>query len=162
MDIIENWQKIRDHFNKSFRSNFHVSIASVDIEGNPTATPIGSFFLNDDQTGFYFEKYPQSLPIHAEYNNRICVLAVNSGIWFWLKSLYSEGFKNYPAIKLYGELSEKRKATKIEINRLNRRMNSTKWTKGNKYLWGDMETVRDIVFTRAEKVNIGKMTNKLK
>ena len=45
MDIKTNWEKIRLHFNKSFRSNFHVSIASVDSENNPTVTPIGSLFL---------------------------------------------------------------------------------------------------------------------
>lgn len=161
MDIKVSWIKIRKHFNKSFSSNFHVSIASVDSNNSPTITPIGTLFLNGNQTGFYFEKYPKKLQLSAKENNNICVLAVNSGMWFWLKSLYSEEFKNYPAIKLYGKLSDKRKATNIEIDRLNRRMNSTKWTKGNKYLWGDMETVRDIIFTRSEKVNIGKMTNKL-
>jgi hypothetical protein len=161
MDIVENWQKIRDHFNKSFRTNFHVSIASVDIDGNPTATPIGSFFLNDDQTGFYFEKYPQSLPIHAEYNNRICVLAVNSNKLYWLNSLFQGKFTGYPGVKLYGELGNRREATEQEIQRLERRMKATKGLKGNSYLWGDMLSVREVTFFRAEKINLGKMTTHL-
>ena len=61
MDIQENWTAIRKHFNTSFRSNFHVSIASVDDQNLPTVTPIGSLFLNRGQNGFYFEKFPKHL-----------------------------------------------------------------------------------------------------
>lgn len=68
---------------------------------------------------------------------------------------------NYPAIKLYGELGERREATPKETNRLNRRMKGTKGLKGNKYLWGKMEFVREISFIKVEKVNLGKMTNEL-
>ena len=161
MDIKLNWQEIRSHFNICFKTNFHVSIASVDSENKPTVTPIGSLFLKSDRTGFYFEKYPQKLPEHAKSNNNICVLAVNSGILFWLKSLYKSKFPSYPGIKLYAELGERRKATEIEVSRLNKRMKATRALKGNKYLWGDMKYVRDITFNRAEKVNIGMMTESL-
>lgn len=74
MDLIENWGKIRMHFSKSFASSLHVSIASVDTNNNPTVTPIGSLFLNKDQTGFYFEKFPSNLPKHAEENRNICAI----------------------------------------------------------------------------------------
>ena len=161
MDIKTNWNKIRLHFSKSFRSNFHVSIASVDSENNPTVTPIGSLFLNKNLTGFYFEKYPSKLPVYAKINRKICVLAVNSSTWFWIKSLIRGKFKNYPAIKLYGELGQKREATKIEITRLNKRMVTTGGMKGNTYLWGDMKLVREITFTKAEKINLGEMTKDL-
>ena len=161
MNIKTNWRTIRQHFNKSFSSNLHVSIASVDSEGNPTVTPIGSLFLNDDQTGFYFEKFPSKLPAHAKTNPKVCLLAVNSNRFFWLKALFRVKFSEYPAIKLYGELGERRKATDKEISRLNRRMKATKGLKGNTYLWGNMETVRVISFTKAEKINLGKMTQEL-
>ncbi len=161
MNIIDDWNKIRKHFNKSFRSNLHVSIASVNSQNNPTVTPIGSLFLNKDQIGFYFEKYPLKLPRYAKMNKNICVLAVNSNKWFWFKSLYHNKFKKSPAIKLYGELGEKRKATEVEISRLKRRMKATKRLRGNNYLWGNMDIVREIKFTKAEAVNIGKMTEGL-
>lgn len=161
MDIKTDWSKIRQHFTKSFRSNFYISIASVDVENNPTVTPIGSLFLNDNQTGFYFEKFPSKLPIHAKTNRNICALGVNSTTLFWLKSLFKGKFGGYPAIKLYGQLGERRKATKKETNRLNRRMKTTKGLKGNKYLWGEMEFVREITFVKAEKINLGKMTSEL-
>lgn len=161
MERLTEWNKIRKHFNKSFSSNFHVSVASVDLENNPTVTPIGSMFLNDNQTGFYFEKFPSKLPKHAKSNPSICILAVNSGRFFWIKSLFKGVFFDYPGIKLFGVLGQKRRATQKEINRLNRRMKVTNGLKSNTYLWKKMEYVREIKFIRAEKINIGKMTEKL-
>ncbi|PKV52717.1 hypothetical protein ATE84_4837 [Aquimarina sp. MAR_2010_214] len=161
MNIQTDWNTIRQHFNKSFKSNFYVSIASVDADNNPTVTPIGSLFLNDNQTGFYFEKFPSKLPDHAKKNKNICALGVNSSRFFWIKSLFKGKFPNHPAVKLYGELGERRKATGKETGRLNRRMKTTKGLKGNTYLWGKMEYVREIYFTKAEKINLGKMTNEL-
>lgn len=161
MDLQENWDKIRVHFSKSFGSSLHVSIASVDSDNNPTTTPIGSFFLNKDQTGFYFEKFPTKLPDNSKANRKICVLGVNSSKWFWTKSLFKEIFTAYPAVKLYGVLGERRKASENEIRSLKRRMRATKRFKGHKYLWSDMEYVREISFTKAEKINLGKMTKVL-
>ncbi len=161
MDIIQNWQEIRRHFNRSFSTNFHVSVASVDSNNIPSVTPIGSLFLNKDQTGFYFEKYPSKLPRHAKENKNICVLAVNSGNWFWIKALFTGKFNNYPGIKLYGQLGEQRNANKKEISLLQKRMRATRFTKGHKYLWDDMQMVREVYFTKAEKINLGKMTSAL-
>jgi len=161
MDLISDWSKIRKHFNKSFSSNFHISVASVDLENNPTVTPIGSLFLNDNQSGFYFEKFPSKLPKHAISNPNICLLGVNSSRIFWIKALFWKKFPNYPAIKLYGQLGKRRKATDKEIKRLNRRMSITNGLKGNTYLWKNMDYVREIYFSKAEKINLGEMTKHL-
>jgi len=158
VDIFADWKAIRTHFNKSFKTNFHVSIASVNVDNNPTVTPIGSLFLNHDQTGYYFEKFPQKLPAQYEKNPYICVWAVNSSALFWIKSLLLKKFNTYPGIKLYGKLGLKRNATEQEIQKLQVRMKVTKLLNGNKYLWGNMQNVRDISFTKAEKINLGKMT----
>lgn len=158
VDIVTDWNKIRDHFRRSFRSSFHVSIASIDSEDNPTATPIGSLFLNTDQTGFYFEKYPTKLPRYAKINNKVCILAVNSSRLFWFRSLFLGKFNRYPAIKLYGQLGDRREVRDEEVRRLERRFKATKGLKGNTYLWGDMGFVRDLTFTKAEKINLGAMT----
>lgn len=111
--------------------------------------------------GFIFEKFPSKLPEHAKVNPNVCLLGVNSGRFFWLKALFTEKFSDYPAIKLYGVLGERKKATEHEINRLNRRMQITNGLKGNTYLWKKMEFVRDIKFSKAEKINLGKMTKEL-
>ena len=161
MDILKNWKAISIHFSKSFKSSLHVSIASVDAENNPTVTPIGTLFLNDNPTGFYFEKFPSKLPEHAKRNNNICILGVNSNRWLWVKSLYKVKFKEYPALKLYGTLGQRRKATEKEIYRLKRRMSSTKRLKGHRYLWGSMAFIREVHFTKAEKINLNKMASDL-
>lgn len=161
MDLKADWKSIRQHFNQSFRSNLHVSIASVDPNNNPTVTPIGSLFLNNDQTGFYFEKYPSKLPENFKTNKNICVLGVNSNSILWISSLFKGKFRKYPALKLYGQLGERRSATKSEIARLNRRMKLTKGLKGHNYLWGNMEAIREIEFHKVEKINLGKMTSEL-
>lgn len=161
LDLMKDWREIRTHFNRSFSSNFFVSVASVDEENRPTNTPVGSLFLNDNQSGFYFEKYISKLEKSSKINKNICILAVNSGKIFWLKSLFKGRFDSFPGLKLYGKLGERRKATEKEINRLNRRMKMTKGMKGNTYLWGDMQYVREVVFEEVEIVNLGKMTAKL-
>ncbi len=161
MDIKENWKLIKKHFNNSFKTSLSISIATVNKDNIPTITPIGTLFLNKNQTGFYFEKFPKKIPENFKTNKNVCVLGVNSSKWFWIKALYKLRFSSHPAIRLYGELGERRKATDIEISRLNRRMRTTKGLKGNKYLWGKMEYVRDIRFTKAEGINIGKMSENL-
>jgi hypothetical protein len=89
------------------------------------------------------------------------VLGVNSNRLFWVRSLFKVKFKEYPAVKLYGTFGEQRKATEKEINRLARRMRLTKRLKGHKYLWDTIGTVREITFSKAEKINLGRMTEQL-
>ncbi|WP_422360898.1 hypothetical protein [Reichenbachiella sp.] len=161
MNLIEDWSKIRKHFNQSFKTNLHVSVGSVDENNYPTVTPIGTLFLNDNQGGFYFEMFPSKLPQHAKSNKNICVLGVNSSRWFWIKSLFKKRFDSYPAVKLYGQLGNKRKATEQEIARLKRRMRSTKSLKGHQYLWGHMDMIREVSFQKGESINLKEMTNRL-
>jgi hypothetical protein len=161
MDVIENWSGIRKHFSQSFGSSLHVSIASVGADNAPTVTPVGTVFLNKDQSGFYFEKFVSTLPKHAVHNNSICILAVNSSKLFWIKSLFNARFGVYPAYRLYGTLGKLRKATEPEIRALKKRLKSTRRLKGHKYLWGNMTEVREISFHKGEKINIGKMTKSL-
>jgi len=157
MKIIKDWNTIKQHISDSFKSSLHVSIATVNKNNIPTITPIGTLFLNNNQTGFYFEKFSSGLTSNVENNNKVCVLAVNSNRFFWLKSLFYGQFKKPPALKLYGELGEKRKATEAEKHALSRRMRFTKSLKGNQYLWSDMEFVREIRFNNVESIKLGKM-----
>jgi hypothetical protein len=161
ININKDWNKIKIHFRKCIGANMHVAIASVDSENIPTVTPIGSLFLNDDQTGFYFEKFATKLNKNSKTNQNICVLAVNTKRWFWLTSLFKGRFSEYPAVKLYGKLGKKRDATSREFRAFQRRVRSTKSLKGHQYLWKDMSQVREITFTKVEKINLGKMTREL-
>lgn len=160
-NIDKDWGKIKRHFSRCTSSNMHIVIASVNDKGEPTATPIGSLFLNDNQTGFYFEKYATKLNKNSETNKNVCLLAVNNSKRFWLKSLFKGSFDKYPGLKLYGELGEKRDATDREMRAFQRRVRYTRMLKGHRYLWKEMSMVREITFTKAEKINLGKMTRTL-
>ncbi|CAL2101567.1 Pyridoxamine 5'-phosphate oxidase family protein [Tenacibaculum sp. 190130A14a] len=162
MDIKKNWKIIRRHVTASFKTSLHVSIATVSKDNTPLVTSIGTLFLNKDQTGFYFEKFSSKLTSNVEVNNQVCVLAVNSSRWFWIKSLYKNKFEKHPALKLYGELGLQRKASDQELSRLERRMKLLKGLKGHTYLWGKgMDTVREIRFNKVEKMKLGIMTAEL-
>ena len=159
IDLSKDWQKVRRHFSKSFGSSLHVAISSIAQDGEPTNTPIGSLFLHKEQiSGFYFEKFPRKLPKYATDDNRICILAVQSSKWFWIKSLLRSHFPSYPAVKLYGKLGLRRPATSSELRALERRMRYLRFTIGYHYLWDDMTFVREVRFYRAEKIDLGKMT----
>jgi hypothetical protein len=102
--------------------------------------------------------FASKLRVNAEQNKNICILAVNSNYWFWLKSLIKGRFTTYPAIKLYGTLGNRRKAGPYELERLHKAFPITLGIKGVIYLKRSCVYVRDINFTYAEKINAGKMT----
>ncbi len=162
MKITENWTEIKQLFKRSFRSSLHYAIATVNENGEPHITPIGSLILGEPGKGVYFEKFPRQMPQNLQANQQVCVLAVDSGIGFWLRSLLRGKFIAPPAVRLYGVAGELREATQKEIQRWQRRVRSMRFTKGHAMLWADMKMVREIEFTRAEPVQIGEMTNHLR
>lgn len=151
-----DWQAIRRHFRRSFSSNLHTAVATADAEGQPSVSPIGSLLLNrEDYTGFYFELYTASIPKNARANRRVCVMSVDSGKWFWLKSLFRGNFSRPPMIKLYGELGERRPANPEEIARFQRRAGWLLNLPGGKKLWGQLHFVREIRFDGFELAKLG-------
>ena len=162
LDLDKDWGLIRKHFKESFPSNIHVSAASLDEHGHPTVTPVGSFFLNNNTSGHYFEKYISRLKISAQQRTPICILAVNSGKWFWFKSLLQGRFKRPPAIRLTGQLGTLRQATQNEMDRWHRRVRLTRGLKGDTMMWRDMAMVREVTITGAELINLGEMTRHFK
>jgi hypothetical protein len=158
MDLHENWDEVRNLFRHSFNSSFHYAVATVSENGEPHVTPIGSLILGGPGIGFYFEKFPQNLPRNLGHNNRVCVLAVNSGRWFWLRSLIGGKFLGPPAVRLYGIAGELRAASKREIALWQGRVKRVSFSKGHALMWREMNMVREIRFTHMEPVHLGKMT----
>lgn len=158
MQLMEDWHVIKRLFNRSFNSSFHYAIASINEEGEPHVTPIGSLLLGEPGKGIYFDEFIRQLSINLQHNPKVCVLAVNSNRWFWIRSLFGGRFHVPPAIRLYGTVGNRREATETEIKLWQRRVRWTKITKGYALLWKNMRVVRDINFSRVEPVNIGAMT----
>lgn len=161
MNCYENWSEVKALFRDSLRSSFHYAIATVKENGEPQVTPIGSLILGQPGEGFYFERFTRNLPKNIDNNSRICVLAVNSSRWFWMKSLWSGKFAALPAIRLYGSAQELRPATEHEIALWQKRVHSVRHTKGHKLMWSEMNMVRTIRFDRIEPVHVGSMTHGL-
>jgi len=169
MEIGENWEKIVKIANRSFDSSYHFSMATINSNGMPHITPIGSLILGNDKKGIYFEKYPINLPKNIENNRNVCILGVNTNIFSILKALLKKKFADEPGIRLWGIAGEKRKATKEEIELLHKKIQSLlpligpllSKLKGYKLLWGDLKYVREIQFHSFEPVKFGEMTKSL-
>lgn len=161
MQIKGDWKDIKRFFNQSFSSSFHYSFATVNENGEPHVTPIGSLILREPGHGVYFEEFPRQLSLNLQNNKKVCVLAVNSSRWFWIKSLFGGRFASPPAIRLYGTVGEVREATEKEIKLWHHRVRWTRASKGYALMWKNMKMVRDINFYRLEPVNIGVMTQGL-
>ncbi len=161
MDLHENWHIVKNLFRASFKSSFHYAIATVDSNGDPHVTPIGSLILGKPGQGFYFERFTKNLPRNIQGNQRICVLAVNSSRWFWLKSLLFGRFAAPPAVRLHGTAKALRPANAQEQKLWQQRVRPARFTQGHKMMWREMDRVREIEFDRIEPVHIGPMTQGL-
>ncbi len=157
----QRWEQIRKIFHDAFHSSFHYAVATVNEDGSPHVTPIGSLFLGDDQKGFYFEEYVSALARNLRYNKHICVLAVNSSKFSLLKTLFLGKMTAPPGVRLMGAASEKREATPQEFDLFKKRFGKYRMFKGYDKLWGKLRYVREIRFDAFEPVRIGTMTSEL-
>ena len=158
-ELKANWQKIKDHFNKSINSSRFYTFASINPDGTPHMAPYASLVLNDDCTGYYSDVFPNQMSRNLKADPRICISAVRMGFGLWFKALFTGKFVGWPGVRLYGTVGPSRKATLEEIERWRCRVKQYKWMKGYKILWADICTVRDVQFERFEPVRLGPMTS---
>lgn len=74
----QEWRHIRKVMKDIQKAAMHCSIATVDAQLQPTITPIGTLFLRENQTGFFFDTYAEFFKEHLPKNNKACIQAVNS------------------------------------------------------------------------------------
>ena len=96
MKLESNWNDIRRLFARAFRSSFHFSMATVTADGLPHVTPVGSLLLTSPGSAIYFEEFTRRMPLNFRDNQNVCVLAVRSGLVFWLWSLLRGRFPTPP------------------------------------------------------------------
>jgi len=155
---MQNWTRIRRIFHAAFISSFHFSIATVNEDGSPHVTPIGSLILQDELKGFYFEEYASNLSRNLRHNKRVCVMAVNSGKWSLLKSFFLGRFLVPPGVRLMGTAGERREATPHEVDLFKKRFRKYRMFKGYDLLWSRLRHVREIRFDAYEPVRVGALT----
>jgi len=157
MDVKDHWPEIRTFF----RGQRAYSIASVNEDGSPHVSPIGSLFLRGDGTGFFLERFTSALPANLDRDPRVCVMVTNMSPVFWVRSLARGTFRDHPGLRLMGVAGERRLATDEEAARFRRKVHSARFLRGHKLLWRDFKYARDIRFERVEPIRLGKMTAEL-
>lgn len=154
MDLHNDWPEIRRIFARAFFS----SIATVDDEGRPHVTPIGSLVLLDEPgRGFYFERFTATMPRHLERDAQLCAMAVDMRLSLWLPSLIRGRFPTAPGLRLAGSTGPRRDATEREAELFLRRVKPLRWTRGYKMLWDGMSQGREVRFDRVLPLRIGRM-----
>lgn len=161
MEIDQHWTMIKDIVRNAMKTSRYLSFATMSPDGAPHVTPIGSLMLRDDGTGYYFEEFTRQMPENFERNQRVSILAVNSGIWYWLKSIRSGRFPTLPGVRLHGKVGDRRPATQKEIGAWRQRVKRARKTKGYKLIWEKLSYVRDIEFESFEPITAGVMTKHL-
>jgi hypothetical protein len=157
----EKWNIIRRVIDEANASCSHVSVATVNADGSPHITPIGSLALHDDPTGYFFDELCTTTRTNLDRNPHLCILAVNAEKTFWVKSLVMGKFSTPPAVRLVGTVKPLREATPEEIAVWHRHVAKARLTKGYEIMWSRMHLVRDAQFDSFETVNCGKMTSGL-
>jgi len=160
-DLEAAWPWITRLFKKSILTTGFYSFATSRPDGSAHVTPIASLVLNEDGSGYFSDVLPGTMAGNLEGDERICIMAVRMGFWYWLKGLISGRFEGWPGVRLYGTAGKRRRARPGEVDRWRRRVKRFKRLKGYKILWQDVDVVRDVTFTHYEPVKAGGMTRHL-
>ncbi len=161
MKIGNQWNQVKELFENAQKTGGYCSVATVNGDGFPHITPIGSLFLLEDCQGVYWEKFPRIMKQNMEKDQRICAMAINSSQWYWIKSLYKGKFPFSPGIRLMGTAGKRTRATDHETAMWQKRIRYFKWSKGYDLLWSDMKYVRQVRFDAFEPVRAGAMSSGL-
>ncbi len=161
MDIITHWDTICDVFEKTLKTTGFCAMATVNPDGSPHVTPIGSLILHAPGQAYYFEKFPKGMRRNLDQNPQVCVLAAHGGFWSTMASLFRGRYTTAPGVRLLGMAGELRSATEAEERLWLERVKIFRRLKGYDLLWKDMTQVRDIRFDSFEPVRVGLMTRGL-
>ncbi len=149
------WPTLRQLVNESA---YDVVIASVNDDGSPHITPIGSIFLRDDCTGYYLERFPAKLRHNIQRDERICLYARSSKLRLWLGAFLFGRMSRPGAVRLIGRAGERRPITETERGAWLRKVRPLRWSRGYQQLWADMTHVRELVFDDFVPVKLGAMS----
>ncbi len=153
-----NWPMITDLVGTAMKSSFCCGMGTVDPDGLPNVTPIGSLVFKDVGKAFYFEENPVNAPKNIRENSAVCFMAVNSSKMFWLKFFITGTLSTLTGIRLYGRAGEKRRATDEEQHIWKEYVKSYKKFKGYEVMWKDLSHGREVTFHSFEPVQCGKPT----
>jgi hypothetical protein len=159
MDAVTAWPMVRALAKRTFPSSLHFAFATVNSDGSPHVTPIGSLMLAADRPeGIFFEVFSRQMVRNLDERPQVCVLAVNSSAVVWLMALLRGRFTAPPAVRLLGTVGPRREATATEVARWRRRTRGLWRLKGGRSLWGQLRYARTVRFHAVEPIHLGKLT----
>lgn len=141
------------------KRSMYCSVSIITKEGFPHSSPIGSVFIEDKYSGYFIELFSKS--INDNSSKYASILAVNTSVKYWIKSLYQGKFSSHPAIRILVELEEARDISEKEKNRFLRRVKILKYLKGYELLWSQARFVRPFSIKKTIPVKLGAMTKHL-
>lgn len=153
MESTVAWNEVEALFSRG-RS---FAVATVDADGAPRVSPIGSVFLTGEGRGFYFEKFTRAMRANLDRDPRLCIMAVDGSKWFWLGALKRGRFNRYPALRLMCSAGPRRAAAPEEQQGWLDKVKGLRFFKGHDLLWKDMNHVREFTVQRVEPVELGRM-----
>lgn len=154
----EQWAMVRQIVPRTIRSSLHCSIASLNEDGSPHVTPIGSFLPTEKGRGVYFDAFNVQLAANVDRDPRVTILAVNSGPIMWGKSFLKGRFLSPPGVRLVGTVGAQRRSTTQEVQRFHRLVGRLLRTKGGQRMWGSLPIIRDVTIERVLPIWMGEMT----
>ena len=153
-----HWSRVRRLFSHALRSSFHFAVATVNADGSPQVTPIGSLVLRAAPgRAFFFERFTRGLPANLDRDPRVCLLSVNTSACFWLKSCLAGTFVELPAVRqLKRAVGRPRSATLEELALWNRRVSRARRLKGYALLWASLTGSANSSSTSSNPSGLGR------
>lgn len=83
------WTELRRLAGSTFNTSRHFAMATVNADGTPHITPIGSLMLTTPGEGYFFEVFADRLCVNLDRGSPVTVLGVNSSSVLWLRAMTS-------------------------------------------------------------------------
>jgi hypothetical protein len=157
----QQWNVVTDLVARSSASSLHVAFATVNPDGSPHITPIGSLVLLDTGTGLFFDAFLGTTERNLSHDPRISVMAVDGTKRRFLRAMVTGRFRSLPGIRLSGVAGPRREATPGEQDRFRHEVRAFRHLRGYDRLWKDLRFVHDLTFDSARPVRTGVMTKGL-
>ena len=157
------WAQVRDVVSRGQSRALHCALGSINADGSPHLTPIGSLRLGQPGHAIYLDVANVTLGRNLDRDPRCAVMAVDSSRTLWLRSLLTGRFDEAPGVRLLGTVGPPRPSTEEESERFARAVKPALRTRGGRNLWGrlDQARARDITFHSVVPVRLPRMTNHL-
>lgn len=160
----DTWPELRELWNRALTTSLAVSVATVDEDGAPHVSPIGSLTLGREPgTGTMLELFTRQTTCNLDRDPRVTVLAVDSSARRFATALARGRFPRAVATRLSGTAGPRRWATDDEVARFRRRVRVVRRLRGHDLLWGaERIRARDVTFDVERPVHLGTMTAHLR